>query len=149
VAELLALVDGVGRGGAAVALEHVHRVLTGRLGPAQVVQAAVAGDPVQPGAGVDGPVVGADGVEGGREDLLQHVLGVLLRAEHVAAEGEQARLIALDQGLERPVMPAPDERDQPLIGLKPEQGRTPCKRGKSRGVLKCSRFQRVPARGTP
>jgi hypothetical protein len=87
-----------------------------------VVQAAVAGDPVQPRPGVDGPVVRADRVERGGEDLLEHVLGVLLAAEHVATEGEQAGLVTLNQSLESAVMPAPDERDQALIGLKPKQG---------------------------
>jgi hypothetical protein len=67
----------------------------------------------------------------------------------VAAEGEQPGLVALNKSLESAVMPAPDERDKALIGLKPKQGRSACKRGKSRGVLKCGSFQRVPARGTP
>ena len=114
---------------AAVALEDVHGVLSGRLRAAQVVQRAVAGDPVQPGPGVDRPVVGADRVEGGGEDLLQHVLRVLLRAEHVAAEGEQARLVALDERLEGAVMAAPGEGDQPLVGLQPQQRRAPRESG--------------------
>jgi hypothetical protein len=66
----------------------------------------------------------------------------------VAAEGEQAGLVALYESLESAVVPAPDERDQALIGLKPEQGRSACKRGKSRGMLKCGSFQPVP-RATP
>jgi hypothetical protein len=53
----------------------------------------------------------------------------------MAAESEQSRLIALDERLERAVMPTPDQGDEPLIGLKPKQRRTPCKRRKSRGVL--------------
>jgi hypothetical protein len=48
----------------------------------------------------------------------------------VAAEGEQAGLVTLNQSLESPVVPAPDERDQALIGLKPKKGRSACKRGK-------------------
>jgi hypothetical protein len=39
----------------------------------------------------------------------------------VAAEGEQAGLVALDEGLERAVMPTPDESDETLVALKPEQ----------------------------
>ena len=48
-----------------------------RLRAAQVVERAVARDPVQPRAHVDLAVVREHRVEGGREDLLQHVLGVL------------------------------------------------------------------------
>ncbi len=58
-----------------------------------MVERAVARYAVQPGPHVDLTVIGADGVEGGGEDLLKDVLGVLARAEHVPAEGEQARLI--------------------------------------------------------
>ena len=47
------------------------------LDAAQMVEAAVAGDPVQPRAHVDRTVVGEDRVVGGGEDLLQHVLRVL------------------------------------------------------------------------
>jgi hypothetical protein len=42
----------------------------------------------------------------------------------VAAEGEQPGLVALNERLESAVVPAPDESDQALIGLKPEQGRS-------------------------
>ena len=59
LAELLAAVHGLGGGGAVVALEDVHRVLPGRARLAQVVQAAVARDPVEPRARVDRPVVGS------------------------------------------------------------------------------------------
>jgi hypothetical protein len=55
----------------------VHRVDADRLNPPQMVEAAVAGDPVQPGADVDRPLVGEDRVERGGEDLLQDILGVL------------------------------------------------------------------------
>ena len=147
VAELLALVHGVRGRGAAVALEHVHRVLAGGLRPAQMVEAAVARDPVEPGPGVDRPVVGADRVEGGREHLLEHVLGVLLGAEHVAAEGEQARLVALHQRLEGAVMPAPDERDELLVALQPQQRRAARERGQARRLLECGSFHVEKAGG--
>ena len=112
--------NGVGGRGPAVALEHVHRVLTGRDRPAEVVQAAVPCDPVEPRADVDCAVVGEDRVERRREHLLKDVLRVLGRAEHVAAEREQARLVALDERLECVRIAAPGERDQALIALKPE-----------------------------
>ena len=98
--ELLALVHLVGRRQAVLGEMHVHRVDADRLGLAQVVERAVARDPVQPRAHVDLALVGEDRVEGGGEDLLQHVLGVLAAGEHVAAEGQQPRLVAGDQRLE-------------------------------------------------
>ena len=137
LAELLAAVDRVGGGYPAVALEHVHRVLARGLRAAQVVEAAVAGDPVEPGARVDRPLVGKQRVVGGGEDLLEHVLGVLLGAEHVPAEGEQPRLVALHERLEGAVVAAADERHELLVALQPKQGRTPCERRQTRRMLKC------------
>jgi hypothetical protein len=128
-------VHGVGSGGPAVALEDVHRVLAGRGRAAQVVEAAVARDAVEPRAGVDRPLVGEHRVERGGEDLLQHVLGVLGRAEHVAAEGEEARLVALDERLEGRVLTLAGHRDQLLVALKPVQGRPAREHGEGRTVL--------------
>ena len=65
-----------------------------------MVERAVARDAIEPRAHVDLALVGEDGVEGGGEDLLENVLGVLARGEHVAAEGEQARLVAAAERLE-------------------------------------------------
>jgi hypothetical protein len=45
----------------------------------------------------------------------------------VAAEGEQPRLVALHERLERAVVASPRERDQPLVALKPEERRAPGK----------------------
>ena len=72
------------------------------------------------GRALIGPLVGADRVERSREDLLQHVLGVLLRAEHVPAEREQPRLIALHERLEGAVVAAPDQSDELLVALQPQ-----------------------------
>ncbi len=123
----------------------------GGLDPPQVVQAAVAGDAVEPRARVDGTVVGADRVEGRGEDLLEHVLGVLARGEHVTAEREQPRLVALDQSLERAVVAAADESHQALVRLEPEQGRAPCESRQPCRLLKCRGFQvrKNPYGGTP
>src|SRR3712207_7909258 len=54
--------------------------------------AAVARDPVQPRLHHDRSRVGPDRPVGVHEHLLQHVLRVLGRAQHVAAEGQQSRL---------------------------------------------------------
>ena len=88
-----------------------------------MVERAVACDAVEPGPDVDGALVGEDGVEGGGEDLLEDVLGVLAGAEQVAAEGEQAALIAADQDIERALVATTDERDETLVRLQPEEWR--------------------------
>ncbi len=102
---------------------HVHRIHADGRGTAQVVERAVARDAVEPGPDVDLALVGENGIEGGRKDLLKDVLGILARAEHVPAEGEQARLVACAQRLERGWLAAPGERDQPLVGLQAQQSR--------------------------
>jgi hypothetical protein len=59
VADLCALVSEVLARDAAAALEHVHRVLPVRVGrTSQVVETAVARDPVEPGPCDDRPLVG-------------------------------------------------------------------------------------------
>ncbi len=138
--ELLALVDLVRRGGAVVVQVDVHRVDAHGLDPAQVVEAPVAGDPVQPGPHVDRAVVVEDRVEGRGEDLLQDVLGVLARAEQVPAEGEQARVVARDEHFEGGRAAAPDQRDEALIGLQPQEWRAGMQPDSSR-VSKCRDFQ--------
>ena len=105
------------------------------LRAAQVVERAVARDPVQPRPHVDLALVGEHRVEGRREDLLQHVLGVLARGQHVPAEGQQPRLVARDERLEGVVVAAPDQRDQALVGLQAQQGRATVEAGDA-GVLK-------------
>ena len=94
---------------------HVHRVDADCGGAAQVVQRAVARDAVQPRPHVDLALVGEHGVEGGGEDLLQNILGVLARGEHVAAEGQKPRVVARAEDLEGGVIAAPRERDQAFV----------------------------------
>ncbi len=122
LAELLALVNLVGGGGAVLGEVDVHRVDADGLVAAQMVQAAVARDAVEPGPDVDRPLVGEHRVVGGGQHILQHVLGVLARAEHVPAEGEQAAVVAADEHLEGVLVAAADRGDEPLVRLKPEQG---------------------------
>jgi hypothetical protein len=121
LAELLALVDLVGRGAAVVGEVDVHGVHADGGLPAQVVQAAVARDPVEPRAHVDGPVVGEHRAERGREDLLQDVLGVLARGEHVAAEREEPRLVARDERLVGGLAAAPGQGDQAVVALQAQK----------------------------
>ena len=72
----------------------------------------------------------------GREHLLENVLSVLARAEEVAAEREQSRLVARDQDLEGGGVAPPDDGDQALIGLQPQQG-GPRLQSDSSGVSEC------------
>ncbi len=90
---------------------------------AQMVQAAVAGDPVEPRPRVDLPPVGEHRLVRGDEYLLEHVLGVLRRADHVPAEGQQARLVAVEEDLEGALVPVADQRDQLLVCLQAQQRR--------------------------
>jgi hypothetical protein len=129
LAKALAAQHAVAGGHAVIGEVDVHRVHPDRAGAAQVVERAVARDAIQPGAHVDLALVGEDGVEGGGENLLQHVLGVLARAQHVADEGEQPCLVARAQRLEGRVLPAACQRDEPLVGLQPQQGRGPAQPG--------------------
>ena len=78
----------------------------GRHRPAQVVDAAVVGDAVQPRAHVHRARVGAQRAVGAHEHVLQHVLGVLTRAgaQHLAHVGEQALAVAVVDHPERVVV---------------------------------------------
>jgi hypothetical protein len=111
----------VGRRLAVVGEVDVHRVHADRLGAAQVVQRPVARDAVEPRPHVEGALVGHHRVEGGGEDLLQDVLGVLARAQHVPAKGQQARLVASDERLIGGLVAAPGERHQPLVALQAQE----------------------------
>jgi hypothetical protein len=58
----------------------------------------------------------------GDEDLLQDVLSVLLGFQHRTTEGEQPPVVAVEQGLEGPIVTGADQRNEALIALKPEDG---------------------------
>jgi hypothetical protein len=83
---------------------------------AQVVDAAVVGDAVEPRAHVHLAVVGAQGAERADEHVLHDVLGVLPCAgrEHLAHVGEQPLAVAVVQHVERVVV-ARAELDQQLV----------------------------------
>jgi hypothetical protein len=134
--ELLALVHLVRGGGAVFGEVVVHRVHADRLGAPQMVEAAVAGDPVQPRTDVDRPVVSEDGVERRGHDLLHDVLGILARAQQVAAERHQPRLVARDQNFERGRVPPAQQGDQSLVGLEPEQRGSPVQTDPAR-IFQC------------
>ena len=135
-AELLAAVGLLTGGLPGVGKVGVHRVHADRRRAPHVVERAVARDPVEPRPRVDLARVGHDRVECRREDLLEHVLGVLARAQHVPAESEQPLLVARDEGLERRLLAGAGECDQPLVAGQPQQGRRPAQGGQ-RLLLEC------------
>ena len=104
---------------------HLEDVRGGRHRAAQVVDAAVVGDAVEPRAHVDGALVGAQGAERADEDVLQHVLGVLarLRREHLPDVGEQPLAVAVVERVEGLVRPGAEEREQLIIGPQAQQRR--------------------------
>ena len=109
-------------------LEDVGR---GRHRAPHVVDAAVVGDAVEPGAQVDVARVGPQGAVGAHEDVLQHVLGVLARAraQHLAHVGEQPLAVAVVDGAEGLLAAGAEEREQLLVRAQPEQRRAerqPC-----------------------
>jgi hypothetical protein len=111
VAQVLALLDLGGQPGRRLVLE-----LSGLLAPrAEHRQAAVARDRVQPGLELDLAVVGEQARVGRGEGVLDSVLGLVARAEHVAAEGEDAAVVAVVGHLERDLVAAPDLLDQSLV----------------------------------
>jgi hypothetical protein len=89
---------------------------------AQVVDAAVVGDAVQPGAQRHRPIVVAQRAVGAQEDVLQDVLGVRARrSQHLARVGEQALAIAVVDGPERIVVSHPEEGYELIVGPQPQQ----------------------------
>ncbi len=123
LAEALAAEHLVAGGDAVLGEVDVHAVHADGGGAAQMVEGAVAGDAVEPGPHVDLALVCEHGVEGGGEHLLEDVLGVLTRAEHVAAEGQQARLVARAERLEGGRLALAGERYEALVGLQAQQSR--------------------------
>jgi hypothetical protein len=142
LAELLASVHLVRRRRPVLGEVDVHRVHADRLGAAEVVQRAVARDAVQPRPHVQRSFVADHRVERGGEDLLQDVLGVLARAQHVAAEREQARLVARHEGLVGRLVPASRQRDETLVGLDPQERRRATDVAVDAGVGEGRRFHR-------
>ena len=102
-------------------LEEVDR---GRHGLAQMVDAAVVRDAVQPGAQRHRPVVDAQRGVGAQEDVLQRVLGVLARAaEHLAGVDEQPLAVAVVDDAEGRVVAGAEEGDELLVGSQPQKRR--------------------------
>ena len=84
----------------AAGIEYGGWVFAAALAAAQMVQAKVGDDPVEPGVeGALEPEV-AEVAVGLEEGLLVNVLGVLLVAQHVQREAEDGLVVAADQRVE-------------------------------------------------
>jgi hypothetical protein len=116
----LSLLEGVGQRRPADVV-HVRR---GGRRPAQLIDAAVVRDAVQPGAQRDRTVVGPHGAVGAQEDVLQRVLGVGARAgQHRAHVGEEALPVTVVDDPEGFVVAGPEERHELVVGPQPEERR--------------------------
>ena len=83
-----------------------------RLARGQHRQAAVAGDRVQPWPDRVGDLAGTQRPVGAQEGLLERVLAVFGRPEHVAAEGQQGPVVAVVEDLEGGLVAAGDAGGQ-------------------------------------
>ena len=83
--------------------------------PTQHRQAAVARDRVEPSLERDLPLVGPQRLVGGREGVLDDVLGLLARAEHVAAECEDPSVMTVVDDLEGAPAAGAYLSDEPLV----------------------------------
>jgi hypothetical protein len=107
----------------------VEEVDRRRQRAAQLVDAAVVGHAVQPGAQRHRAVVLAQGAVGAQEHVLQGVLGVGPRArQHLARVGEQPLAVAVVDDAERVVVAHPEQRDQLVVAAQAQErtgGRNP------------------------
>jgi hypothetical protein len=117
-------------------LEHVGRRWDG---PAHVVDAAVVGDAVEPGADVDVALIGPQRSVRAYEDVLQHVLGVLARsrAHHLPDVGEQPLAVAVVDDAEGLLAAGPEEREQLLVRAQAKQRRAERQSRESHRCVNC------------
>lgn len=104
----------------------VLQVVLPRLGVvagADLGQASVARDRVQPGPQHDLIRALAHRPVGGHQSQLKRILGRFAAAEHVRAEREQATRVAVVDLFERSLNPSADRHHQLLIGLIRERPR--------------------------
>jgi hypothetical protein len=87
----------------------------------QHADALVASDPVEPGLEVDLPVAAEHRSIGIGKGLLNHILRLLPRAEHVTAEREDATVVALEEDGEGLLAPSADTANELLVRGQLEQ----------------------------
>src|SRR6202000_1134510 len=105
---------------------------------AERAQAAVGGDPVQPGAQRGAAVVPGQTPPGVQQGLLERVLGILERAEHPVAVHLQFTAVRLGQRPERLAVTGPHPADQIharlLAPCRPHRVRKPPRRRTGRAA---------------
>ena len=104
---------------------------------AQHRQAAVAGDRVEPGLEADRPLVAAQRAIGGHEGVLEGVLGLLARAEHVPAEGEQAAVVAVEDELEGALVAGAHAGHEGVVGPPARERADAAAAGRGRERVQC------------
>ena len=104
--------------GRAQKLDHLRRR---RRGAAQLVDAAVVRDAVEPGPERQLAVIGPQAGVGADEDVLERVLGVLPDRQHLAGVREQPLPVAVVDHAERLVVARPEQRHELLVGAQPKE----------------------------
>ena len=119
----------------------VHDVGRGRRHAAELVDAAVVGDAVEPGAQRHGPVVGAQRAVRTEEDVLERVLGVLTRAgEHLSRVRIQTLAVAIMDDAERGLVARAEQCDQLVVRPEPQQRGRDGEPAEAGGSLECRGF---------
>jgi hypothetical protein len=101
-------------------LEHFGRW---RRRAAQLVDAAVVGNPVEPGPERELTVVRAQPRIRSHEDVLQGVLGVLAVSEHLPRVREQPLPVAVVNHPEGVIVAGSEQRHELLVGTQTEEWR--------------------------
>ena len=118
-----------------------------RVALAQRGQAAVAGDREQPRPQRHGALVGEQRPVGRGERGLHRILGIVPRGEHVQAERQEARGVAVVEDLERRGVAAAHRLDEPLVAGQPQpDARALLERLIALGQFCSRRPRRAPAR---
>jgi hypothetical protein len=90
--------------------------------PAQLVDAAVVGDPVQPRAQGELAIVGPQSRVCAHEHVLEGILGILVGArQHLAGVGEEPGAVAVVDHPEGVVVALPEQRHKLLVRSQSEQ----------------------------
>ena len=93
--------------------------------PAELVDAAVVGDAVKPGAQRELAVARAQPTVGAHEHILERVLGVLARArQHLAHVREQPLAVAVVDDREGLVVSGSEGGHELVVGTEPREGQT-------------------------
>jgi hypothetical protein len=93
----------------------------------QLIDAAVVGDPEQPGSQGETSVGCPESRVGAYENVLERVFGILATGQHLPGIGEQTPVVAIVDRPERLLVPGPEQRHELVVGTEAQQ------RGSDRG----------------